>query len=939
MNSHLSDTEVRGLLDGALPDEQLARAEAHLWHCTGCRDALRRRTEPGGELPPLSPAQPNGTPPPADPLEAPPVISGYEILEPLGCGGMGVVWKARQLRPGRTVALKVLRAGLPGDVSASQRFRGEAEALARLQHPGIVQVYEVGEWQAGGAGPALPYFSLEFCAGGSLAARLAGAPLPPDEAAALVEAVARAVHHAHRHGIVHRDLKPANILLASGGREAPGTAEAPATSRPPLATYTPKVTDFGLAKSMTSDSAGLTRSMSVLGTPSYAAPEQVEGVAGPAADVYSLGAILYECLTGRPPFKSATVLETLELARTREPMPVRQPQPGVPRDLETICLKCLEKAPARRYGTAEELADDLARFREGRPITARPVSRAERLRRWARRNPMAAGLAAVLALALAAGLAAAVALWLNAKRHLRQEEAAHREAEDNYRACRELLGEYVAVTRDPRLQTPDARQAQREALRKARSFCEGLARRRPDDAGVRRDLAGICNSLAVLNGYDGRLDEAREAGEASRALWGDLADEAPGDARCRDGMAASLKTLAFVYDRLGLYHDSESALRQAIALWEQMADDGTAPARSLHDAAWARCDLANLMEVEGRYQDLGGIFEQRYARLARASTEAGAPPELRLELLCYLTALGEMARRNKDVAAAARYWRQGREVGRRLVEELPGSALSWYFLALCCNYLGAIDPEAAPPAETPRLFEEAIRLYEAQLRRDPADPASARALVNAYRGLAGAHLQAGQSAEALRACRRSVEVLADLADRQPGDVEARLHTFVLRADLARLERQCGEPSAARSSARRAADGFERFCDARSDDTPTLALAGRCCATIAPALRHAGAPDEALRVSDRCVRLFEEMTRKHPDEPLPLVGLSEAWTQRGKTLWPQGRHEETEAALRAAAKAADDLANRCPEYHQLREDRLQRLGRFLEERGEAAGAGK
>jgi tetratricopeptide (TPR) repeat protein len=932
MNRHLSDDEVRGLLVGALPDDQQAEAEAHLWHCADCRDSLRRQTEPASEVPPLSLTTLHVEETPTDPLESPPVISGFEIMELLGCGGMGVVWKARQLRPARTVALKVLRAGLPGDTCASQRFRAEAEALARLQHPGIVQIYEVGEWHAGGAGPIVPYFSLEFCAGGSLAGRLAGAPLPPNEAAALVVAVARAVHHAHRHGIVHRDLKPANILLATSEWQALETGEAPASSHAPLAAYTPKVTDFGLAKSMAADSAQLTRSRAILGTPSYAAPEQIEGVAGPVADVYSLGAILYECLTGRPPFKAATVLETLELARTREPLPVRQSQPGVPRDLETICLKCLEKTPARRYDSAEELADDLVRFREGRPIAARPVSRAERLRRWARRNPLVAGLAAVLALALSAGLTTALALWWNAEQHLRQEEAAHREAEDNYITCRQLLGEYVAVTRDPRLQSPDARQAQRDALHKARAFCEGLSRRRPEDAGLRRDLASVCTSLAVLDGYDGRLDEAREAGETSRTLWQELSDEAPGDTRCRDGLATALHTLGFVYDRLGRYAEAERALRQAIGLWDQLADDNVTPARCLRAAALTRCDLCILMDVEGRYEDQNKLFEHPYAWLARATDQADAPPELRLELLWYITMLGDVSRRKKDEAGAKSFWEQGRAVGRRLVEELPDNAQSWYFLALCCRYLGAKDPAAAPPEETARLFEQAVRLFEAQLRRDPADRTSARMLVDAYHGLGESRCQAGQFAEALGAGRRAVEVLAALADRHPGDLESRLNVFVYQADLARLERQCGDPLAARSTARRVADGFERFCEARTEDQPTLTLAGRFCATIAPALRHAGAPNEALRVSDHCLRLFQELTRKHPDEPLPWVGLSEAWTQRGKTLWGEERHAETEVALRAAVKASDDLAKRWPEYRQLREDRLQRLGRFLEERG-------
>ncbi|HZY87608.1 MAG TPA: protein kinase, partial [Gemmataceae bacterium] len=765
--------------------------------------------------------------------------------------------------------------------------------------------------------------------GGSLAQRLDGTPLAVREAAVLVETLARAMHAAHEQGIVHRDLKPANILL-SFSRDPKGSG-----SR--LNGAVPKVTDFGLARSLTAGSSRLTRSGAVLGTPAYAAPEQVEGAAGLPADVYALGAILYECLTGRPPFQAATVLETLALARTREPVPVRRLQPGVPRDLETVCLKCLEKEPHRRYASAEALADDLGRFREGRPVAARPVSRPERLGRWARRNPLSAGLAAVLILAVTAGLATSFALWGNAAWHLRQEEKARREAEDNFLTCRELLGEYVAVTRDPRMQTPDARQAQREALRKARAFCEGLGRRRPADAGLRRDLAGACTALAALDVHDGRLDEAREAGETARGLWQELGGEAPGDARCRDGLASALESLGGVYFRLGRHVEAERALRQAIALWEQLADEGVAPARSLRDAAWARRGLSILLDGQGRYQDLCSFCQERYARLARTAGQADAPPELRLELLWHLVAMGEVCRRNKDEAGAVRYWRQGREVGRRLVEELPDNAQPWHFLAICGRYLGEKDPAAAPPEETARLFGQACRLFEAQLQRDPADRTSARLLIESYCGLGESHRQAGRTSAALRAGRRAVEALADLAERQPGDLEARLRVLEEQAELARLERQCGEPSAARSTARRAADGFVRFCDARSDDPEALALVGHFCAAGAPALRGAGAPDEALRVSDRCLRLFEGLARKHPADPVAGVGLCEAWTQQGKTLWAEGRHAEAEAALRSAAQAAAGLAQRWPEYRLLREDRRRRLGRFLEERGRPAEA--
>jgi WD40 repeat protein len=306
-------------------------------------------------------------------------VPGYEILGTLGRGGMGVVYQARQTKLGRLVALKMILSGAHADEADLGRFRTEAEAIARLQHPNIVQIHEIGEH--GG----LPFFSLEFCAGGSLEKKLSGTPLPPQEAAALVEMLARAMQAAHEKGVIHRDLKPANVLLAEDG--------------------TPKITDFGLAKKL--DEAGQTASGAVMGTPSYMAPEQAGGKSttiGPLCDVYALGAILYECLTGRPPFKAATTLDTLLQVMSDEPVPPTQLQPKTPRDLETICLKCLHKEPAKRYPSAAALADDLRRFQNGEAITARPVGRLERAGKWVRRNRAISSAAAGVTVTLVAGL-------------------------------------------------------------------------------------------------------------------------------------------------------------------------------------------------------------------------------------------------------------------------------------------------------------------------------------------------------------------------------------------------------------------------------------------------------------------------------------------------------------------------------------------------------
>jgi eukaryotic-like serine/threonine-protein kinase len=342
-------------------------------------------------LPPAPPPSESATLPPAPadsllPETVGPVhVPGYEVLRELGRGGMGVVYQARHLQLGRVVALKMVLAGGHASAADLSRFRTEAEAVARLQHPNIVQIFEVGEY--GG----LPFFSLEYCDGGNLDRKLSGTPLPPKEAASLARTLARAMQAAHEKGVVHRDLKPANVLLTADGE--------------------PKITDFGLAKRL-DDASGQTQTGVILGTPSYMAPEQAAGRArevGPAADVYALGAILYELLTGRPPFRAATPLDTILQVAIDEAVPPRQLQRTVPRDLETVCLKCLGKEPRKRYASAQALADDLGRFLEGRPVAARPVGRLELVGRWCRRNPVVAGLTATLFLSLAAG--AGVASW------------------------------------------------------------------------------------------------------------------------------------------------------------------------------------------------------------------------------------------------------------------------------------------------------------------------------------------------------------------------------------------------------------------------------------------------------------------------------------------------------------------------------------------------
>jgi serine/threonine protein kinase len=307
----------------------------------------------------------------------PPHVAGYDILAEIGSGGMGVVYKARQIALNRVVALKMIRTGAHAPAADRERFRNEAEAVARLQHPYVVQIHEIGE------ADGCPYFSLEYVAGGSLADHSRGRALPPARAAELVEMMAQAVQAAHERGIVHRDLKPSNVLLTPDGK--------------------PKIADFGLAKRLDA-TAGGTQTGAVLGTPSYMAPEQAQGkgrAVGPAADVYALGAILYDLLTGRPPFKEPTPMETMFKVVNEEPPPPTSWRADLPQDLETICLKCLAKEPKERYASAGELAGRLRLFLEGKPIPDRPERWPARLRRWVRRRPVRSTAAAAVGTAAA----------------------------------------------------------------------------------------------------------------------------------------------------------------------------------------------------------------------------------------------------------------------------------------------------------------------------------------------------------------------------------------------------------------------------------------------------------------------------------------------------------------------------------------------------------
>jgi serine/threonine protein kinase/tetratricopeptide (TPR) repeat protein len=683
-----------------------------------------------------------------------PGVPGYEIVGELGRGGMGVVYKARHLSLNRLVALKMILAGGYAGPEERVRFLAEAEAVAQVLHPGIVQVYEVGT-HAG-----LPYFALEFCPGGSLADRLAGTPVMPAAAARLLEQTARAVHAAHQAGIVHRDLKPANVLLAfSGGSQ--NRAGAPGRfCEPPLNEALPKVTDFGLAKRV-EVGKGLTATGAIVGTPSYMAPEQAQGKkdVGPAADVYGLGAILYECLTGRPPFKGATSFDTLTLVLSEDPVPPRSLQPKVPLDLETICLKCLQKEPARRYVSAAEFAADLARFLEGKPIVARPVPAWERAAKWARRKPAQALLAVTVVVALGGLLSGALFSTLYAhaqaasnrqradaaeKReensstvHATWEKARQAEGKGELQQAKRLLDEVVGILRtDPQAVEGEmaariTAQRQRVAARLKAVEAGRLVQDRVRQFFPRRDQVLVHETTPTLVGRQAASQRVCRLAPAALAVWGVTDLEQPA------GLAAALERHRTHFESPQQAQQVAAGCCEVLLVWAE-AEAGqpgsAAAARALRrlDSAAALAQAHGLAVPRAlhlrRARYLARLGLQQPAR-AEAARAARAEPTTALDF--FLTALEHYAQEQLEPAATAcaaalrlqanHFWAQYlralcRLRARRWAEAEAG--------------LGACLSQAPPGLFWPRLFHASALLELG--RYDEADKDFAAALAQAH---------------------------------------------------------------------------------------------------------------------------------------------------------------------------------------------------------------
>lgn len=713
--------------------------------------------------------------------ETPPIVPGYEIVGLLGRGGMGVVYQARHLALRRIVALKMIRTGPEAGPEELIRFRTETEAVAALQHPGIVQIYEVGEHNG------RPYCALEFVPGGSLAQHASGRPLAANTTAQLVEGLARAIHCAHEHGIVHRDLKPANVLLAADG--------------------TPKVTDFGLAKQLEVEGSH-TRTGQLLGTPSYMAPELLAGKVGLAADIYALGAILYELLTGRPPFHGVTPRETLLQAETLDPVPPRSLQPGVPRDLETITLKCLRKEPERRYASAAELAADLARFQAGEPILARPVGAWERGVKWVKRRPTTATLVTTSALALA-GLVAG-SMWYNARLRSAKEDLTG------------ALGQ-VTIERDEanrlREEATTAHARAQANLLKAAAISDRLTE------VVTRHLSGVPGTKNV------RRDLLEEVSKIHLECQRQ-ATENPAIEQIR---GRSLMRLGLVYRELDEYVRAEQAHREALDIFTRLHKSDRANDSYLKDLSYGHHNLAMVLQTQ--------------AVIRKGRTRTLKDP--------------------KKAAEAEQHGRISVELQRTLITRQPDVRNHHVDLAKHLNNLGIVLHGLDRFDEAERAYLEAVAEASPQVAAAPVRHDYRSVLAANHHNLgelyeAWSRLNpAGSDRDLARAAasyRQAVDARRTMADSPTRPRDARADLARSLDNLARAQQALMQFAEAESSLREARDQRQK----QVDEFPTIPTyqtdLGGALNNLANLLRDRGRAAEALPLLRQAIRYQEAVYR-------------------------------------------------------------------------------
>lgn len=800
-------------------------------------------------------------------------IPGYTILDLLGEGAIAVVYRAMDYRLNRPVALKIILHSDESTASAnhSPRWKLEAEAIAQLNHPGIVQIYELGRHKD------LPYLALELCPGGSLADRIQNKPQDSRAAAIVVEQISRAVHMAHEQGILHRDLKPENILIHN-------------ETLLPLEKCRIKVGDFGLAKRLDSESHQ-TRTDVILGTPSYMAPEQSSHRTeklGPPTDVYALGAILYELLIGRPPFRADTDFETLLQARQQDPIPLKQLRPSVPRDLEIICMKCLSKIPSQRYPTAKALGDDLGRYLRYEPIHARPVGNIYRFSCWLANHPGTTALLGTLLLSIILGTAGIVVQM--------------RRAQGSENQALSMLGELLQssavlpMQEEFFVQMPEA-----GSLENAEALCEKHLKMNPDDTAWRIALTQLRGRLATLYVAEGKASKADACLAKNLDLWDPVIQQQSRSPIAREWLAKTYFWLAHSSSSQGKVIPALIYFENAYLNWHRLVDDHH---RSFFDWPEALGQLGDIVELmyfpyyglDSR-EELVGHLEKNRATLGKPFEQNPSDrlSQKRLALNCRL--LGEIFSLENNQTKARANWLEAYH-HYQILSQGKEDFLILRSLGQCCRAL-MTDKIDDFYQEAVIQFQKLNQLLIEALERQKDNPFLLRELVKNGKNLIESHWKVGRYDLAELFMTESLKPLISRSRAMPFHSSLVLTLLEFHQSEIAINLSRSNTQAAREAAFAAANLTDQCSAFPWRNKHFSKRLGYFELSLAIQLRKLGDSAEAVRQAEQGRRLLEELSMATPQDLYLQAGVAECWTQVAKAQWNLDQKEPSLAAFRKA----------------------------------------